>query len=114
MDAAKAVDAYGLLPGHAVQQSDAEQAYVQALLGGNVETWVRLPREFWPPERAKFRDPVVRLVRALYGHPDSGGYWERHCEAAVRKCGFEPIEEWPSVFWNKDRKLLLMIYVDDF
>ena len=27
MDAARAADAYGLFPGHCVQQSDAEQAY---------------------------------------------------------------------------------------
>ena len=27
MEAARCVDAYGLLPGHAVEQSDAEQAY---------------------------------------------------------------------------------------
>ena len=30
MEAARAADAYGLLSGHAVQQSDAEQAYTQA------------------------------------------------------------------------------------
>ena len=49
MEAARAADAYGLLPGHAVQQSDAEQAYTQAWLTGT-ETWVRLPKEQWPDE----------------------------------------------------------------
>ena len=44
MEAARAADAYGMLPGHAVQQSDAEQAYAQAWLTGT-ETWVRLPRD---------------------------------------------------------------------
>ena len=34
MEAARAADAYGLFPGHAIQQSDAEQAYTQAWLRG--------------------------------------------------------------------------------
>ena len=52
MEAAKAADAYGLLPGHAVEQSDAEQAYTQAWLTGT-DTWVRLPRDQWPASRGK-------------------------------------------------------------
>ena len=33
LDGAKAVDAYGLLPGHDEEAADAKQAYTQALLG---------------------------------------------------------------------------------
>ena len=47
MEAARSADAYGLCPGHAVEQSDAEQAYTQAWLSGT-PTWVRLPRDQWP------------------------------------------------------------------
>ena len=101
IDASKAVDAYGLCPGHSIAQSDAEQAYVQAKLGGDVETWVGLPEEWRPAEWVgRFRRPVVPLLRALYGHPDSGGYWERHCDKAVGECGFERIPDWPSTYWN--------------
>ena len=39
MKAGKSADLYGLLPGHSIEQSDAEQAYTQTLLGGT-ETWV--------------------------------------------------------------------------
>ena len=79
--AGKAVDAYGLLSGNTVQQCDAEQAYIQSELG-EVPTWVRLSKEGWPAAWVKqgLRDPVVPLRLALYGHPDSGGYWEKHCE----------------------------------
>ena len=38
-----------------------------------------------------YRRPCVRLVRALYGHPDAGGMWERHCEAHLKKVGFVAI-----------------------
>jgi len=73
LQAMKCVDAYGAFPGNATQQCDAEQAYIQAKLKGT-PTWVRLPKEHWPPEwRGKYKDPVVKLNLALYGHPDSGG-----------------------------------------
>ena len=39
LEAGKAVDAYGALPGNT-----AEQAYTQALMQG-VETWVEIPAE---------------------------------------------------------------------
>eukprot|EP00972_Heterocapsa_arctica_P072384 10691301-Heterocapsa_arctica.AAC.1 len=38
LEAAKSVDAYGLLPGHNVEQCHAQQAYVQSKLGGT-PTW---------------------------------------------------------------------------
>ena len=47
MQAGKFVDSYACFPGHACQQSDAEQAYVQAELKGT-ETWIALPKEAWP------------------------------------------------------------------
>ena len=50
MEAARAADAYGLFPGHAVQQSDAEQAYTQAWLRGT-ETWIRLRISGLIPEK---------------------------------------------------------------
>ena len=114
MEAGKACDFYGSLAGHVIQQSDAEQAYTQSRLGGD-PTWVRLPKEQWPESWKGMRDPVCPLRLALYGHPDSGGYWEQHCEAhLVDKVGFVPIEEWRSCFWHPKWKMFLVVYVDDF
>eukprot|EP00972_Heterocapsa_arctica_P079901 11773394-Heterocapsa_arctica.AAC.1 len=60
------------------------------------------------------RRPVVQL-KALYGHPDSGTFWENHCDAHVRNVGFLHIsEEWPSCYFHAKLKLYLVIYVDDF
>ena len=64
MEAARAADAYGCPPGHAVEQCDAEQAYTQALLDGT-DMWVRLPRDQWPEAWAGMADPVCPLVLAL-------------------------------------------------
>ena len=84
MQAAKGADIYGLLPGHIVEQAAAEQAYTQALLGGT-KTWIRLPEDRWPRESVdrKMKDPVVPLIKALYRHPDAGGYWEKHVEKGI-------------------------------
>ena len=116
MEAGKAVDAYGSKPGHTAEQNDGVQAYTQALMEG-VETWVEVPRDRWPKEwEGKYIRPVVLLRIALYGHPDSGGLWERHCEAMLIAVGFvmpDP-EGWPSVFFHPELKLLMVVYVDDF
>eukprot|EP00972_Heterocapsa_arctica_P040418 5953313-Heterocapsa_arctica.AAC.1 len=61
------------------------------------------------------RRPVVQLKKALYGHPDSGTFWEKHCDKHVRAVGFLPVsEEWPSCYFHHKLKLYLVIYVDDF
>ena len=115
MAAGKMCDAYGMLPGHALQVSDGESAYTQAKLLGPT-TWVWLPREQWPQAwiDAGFEDPVCPLILALYGHPDAGTFCERHCEAKLIEVGFIRVPEWPSVFYHPKYKLFLVVYVDDF
>ena len=103
------------MPGHGVKLADAIQAYIQAVLTGP-PCWVELPEDAWPDDIdfRKFRRPVVRLVKALYGHPDSGTMWEQHCDRKVRELDFVPVgEEWPSMYFHKKLQLLLVIYVDD-
>ncbi len=102
-----------MMEGNILTQADAEQAYTQADLKGP-KTWVRLPKDQQPASWSKFKKPVCPLRLALYGHPDSGGFWERHCEEKVLLCGFIPIANWESCFWRLEWKLLLTVYVDDF
>ena len=114
MDAARAADAYGCFEGHDAEQADAEQAYTQATLVGT-KTWVRLPKDEWPASwHGKYHDPVCPLVLALYGHPDSGGHWEQHCEKALLEGGYTAIPGWKSCYWHASLKLMLIVYVDDF
>ena len=113
MQASKAADTYGLFEGHDIQQADARQAFTQSKLGGT-PTWVRLPKEAWPESWRGMIDPVCPLLLALYGHPDAGGYWEQHCEAHVLSKGFISIPAWRSCYWHPERKLFLIVYVDDF
>ena len=115
MEAGKILDVFGSQPGYVIQQADAKQAYTQALFTG-VATWVRLPKNRWPKSWKGMSDPVVPLKLALYGHPDSGGIWEKHCETQLKKVGFEAVltDIWKSVFYHPVKKLLLVVYVDDF
>ncbi len=59
MEAGRAADAYGMLPGHTIQQADAVQAYTQATLKGT-KTYVSLPKEAWPDwwHDLPYDDPV--------------------------------------------------------
>src|ERR1051326_1284206 len=55
----------------------------------------RPPRSTLFPYTTLFRSqPVVRLVLALYGHPDSGGYWEKHPEKHLKSVGFNEVPNW--------------------
>ena len=54
------------------------------------------------------------MQKAVYGHPDAGGYWEKRSEAHLRTCGFVPVVNWPSMFWSEELMCLLMGYVGDF
>ena len=104
MSASKLLDAVAMLPGCVGEQSDAVQAYTQALLYHGqkhaVETWIRLPRDQWPKAwHGKCKDPVVPLRLALYGHPLAGTFWgKNHCHEALLSIGFEPILGWECCF----------------
>ena len=115
MEAGKIIDVFGSQPGYAKQQADARQAYTQALFEG-IATWVRLPRNRWPKAWTNYRDPVCPLRLALYGHPDSGGIWEKHCTKQLRSIGWVPVlpDIWQSIFYHPELDLLLVVYVDDF
>ena len=95
--------------------ADAIRAYIQADLKGP-RFFVELPPEAWPSwvKLQDYRRPVVRLRKALYGHPDLGNMWEQHCDKAVKEVGFVAVgPEWPSTYYHKETKLLLVVYVDD-
>ena len=107
--------AYGCIPGNKSTVADAVRAYVQSLLKSKHKTWVQIPKELWPKKwhGKNYRRPMCLLKMALYGHPESGGHWERHLTEAVVSLGGAPVTSHPSSFWFAESKLLLTIYVDD-
>ena len=62
----------------------------------------------------KMKCPVAKLEKALYGHKNSGAYWQQYCDEKCCNAGFTPISEnWPCVYWSEELELLLIVYVDD-
>ena len=53
------------------------------------------------------------MLRALYGHPEAGGHWEKHLTKVIVGMGGYDIPNHPSCFWFADRRLFLIVYVDD-
>ena len=53
------------------------------------------------------------LQKALYGHPEAGGHWERHLTKALLELGFTKVPEHKSTFWFAEAQQLLTVYVDD-
>ena len=120
ISASNLCEAVALLPGCSGEQSDATSAYTQAKLGTGMKgpyivTWVEVPKSQWRPEWAKagITRPVCQLRLSLYGHPQSGKYWENHFTEKLLKCGFEPLPGWECLFFHRPLKLILSVYVDD-
>jgi hypothetical protein len=80
MASVRATLAIGALRGWWPMMRDAAQAYIQASIvePGRPATWARLSRYMWPPAwfdkdgKPIYADPVVPLLKALYGHPEFG------------------------------------------
>ena len=75
-----------------------------------------LPKEAWPDwwHDLPYDDPVCELRLALYGHPDSGGFWEKHCDDILVDIGFEKIDSWGSCYFHPVHRTFLIVHVDDF
>jgi hypothetical protein len=106
---------YGILLGHKITTADCTRAFLQALLMMDEETYVLLPRELWLESWfGKYRQPTVRLQKALYGHPLASAFWDKHLRSVlVNKLGLASVEGHPSVYRCPRTGLLVVVYVDD-
>ena len=104
LQAAKAVDFHGCLPGHCIEAADAEQAYIQVDMKGD-PTWICLPPEarpaWWLKKFPQLRRPVCRLKKALYWNQDAGTHWEQKFVAQLKTVGFDTTgAELPAVSFH--------------
>ena len=58
--------------------------------------------------------PCCQLRLSLYGHPQSGKYWENHFAERLLSVEFEPLQGWECLFVHRKLRLILSVYVDDF
>lgn len=114
MSASKVIDINGCPLGWTTKQPDTQQADTQSEMQG-AETWIFLPSDQWPKGcNAKFRIPLVKLRSALYGHPLSAAFWERHCTDKLRSVGVSPVTNGGPTFVHKHLQMILSVYSDDF
>ena len=108
--------AYSVMKGAEVYQSDCVKAYVQAEMKGT-PTYVRLPKAWWPPHWVgRYRDPLCRLLRALYGHPDAGNQWADKIGEELHRLGFTEPEGWAATYVLRaadSHVIVFVLYVDD-
>ena len=103
----------GCCPGNHSSQSDVVRAYTQSYLKTTVETWVELSSELTPPKYSKLKRPCVKLIKSLYGHPESGYHWDCRFKEVMRTMGGVHMTGFQSSYWFEKSKLLLTLYVDD-
>ena len=77
------------------------------------DIWIRLPRHKWPKSWSSMEDPVVPLVRNLYGHPLAGLLWKRQFYNILLKHGWEKIPNWECLFVHREKRLFLSVSVND-
>jgi len=72
----------------------------------------------WPPEwltkdgKPIYSDPVVPLLKALYGHPESGALWEKHLASILTELKWKKCDSHPGI-WIHASGAVLAVYVDD-
>ena len=90
--------AFGSLLNHKTIQSDVVRAYLQSTLGTKVAAFVELPSELVPDEHKWVKRPCVRLWKSLYGHAESGFYWDQKFSEIMKMMGATHIDNFPSNF----------------
>ena len=74
---------------------------------------IALEDHSWQKSWSSMEDPVVSFERHLYGHPFAGLLWERQFEKVQLEHAWEKVPNWECSFGNKEKGLLLSVYVDD-
>ena len=100
---------------------DAAQAYIHSSIDGDDRpaTGIRLPRAWWPPKwfhadgYPKFVNSVIRLRKALYGHPEAEALWKKHLNKILNEIGWSLFDSHPGFWVNLETGALLAVYVDD-
>ncbi|KAA8497402.1 Copia protein [Porphyridium purpureum] len=104
---------FALSHGHEIWISDIDYAYLHApLLGPAV--YMRVPQDMVKVGPAKIA-PVVRLRKALYGLPRSGGDYNQYAREQLKQLGWTPTNADRNLYVRRsgDETYMLALYVDD-
>lgn len=108
------VMSFSIMKDHKCTTSDCIRAYIQCSLKSAFPTFVLLPPELVPPSKRHIHQPVARLHKALYGHPESSAHWTNYLADVLKtRMGGVEFHNMPSVWWFQSARLLMSVYVDD-
>ena len=110
----------------ALLSADVTTAYLQAELLGR-PVYLAFPKDLWPPTwfhadgTPKYRKPVVRLRKAIYGLRRSGFDWRTHADTILQSQGWLPVVDHQEAMYMlpyidlNGRKAVhqMVMYVDD-
>ena len=103
-------------PIHTLVQSDVHGAYLQSNLGGR-PVWLVLPPLCWPASwRGKYKQPVLRLRKAMYGLQRSGFDWAKRAHSVLSKHGWVLVPDVIDCVYmlsSSEGICVLALYVDD-
>ena len=92
-----------------MKQFDVKSAFLNAFRDESTEPVVC---EF--PDGFKQHGKYVKLVKALYGLRDSPQLWYQEFAGTLRSLGMSSSGEEPCLFYNPQRTVFLILFVDDF
>jgi hypothetical protein len=92
---------------------DVRNAYIKADLKGDA-VWVSLPKKLQPHKHRKMKNPVVKLVKALYGLKRSGLDWGELVRDTLLKRGWTWIRDVGETSLYHKKDVMLLIFTDDF
>lgn len=118
------LDMVARLPGCDGEISDAIRVFPQVpfsdavrlgIMEKEIPTWITFLKHRWPKSWfGKYKHPVVRQIKNIYGHKLGGLIWEICCEEAIYVCGFVRVIGFECLYKHVLKGLFLTVYVDDF
>lgn len=95
-----------------IVQFDVETAFLNAKT--DTEIYVELPPKWKASGTNLTDDEVALLLQALYGLKQSPRLWQNTLRQALKSLGFEPLVSDACVYINRQARILVVTYVDDF
>jgi hypothetical protein len=106
MDSLRALLAIAAANNWPIEQMDIVSAYLAGTLDEDI--YMEPPDGYGLPDGA-----TVQVIKALYGLKQSGRVWYKKIQELLEKLGLYRTDSDWSVFANKDKTLLVGVYVDD-
>jgi hypothetical protein len=94
-----------------IENLDIDTAFLNADIKERI--YLQQPKGFEtdPPEEGS--QLVCQLHKALYGLKQASCNWNRTIDGWLKKNGLQPTNSDPCAYTNRDKTLMLLIYVDD-